>query len=73
MPDFFVTEHISDGRLVRLLPDLKLPEFGMYLVYPQSRRLPSKTRAFIDFTVKSLKTAGTSLDTKADMARQVGG
>jgi DNA-binding transcriptional LysR family regulator len=51
LPDFFVVENLRDGRLVRLLEDAQSPEFGMYLLYPQTRHLPTQVRAFIDFLV----------------------
>ena len=51
LPDFFVVENLRDGRLVRLLEHAQSPELGMYLLYPQTRRLPTQVRAFIDFLV----------------------
>jgi DNA-binding transcriptional LysR family regulator len=54
LPDFFVVEDIRDGRLVRLLEHAESPEFGMYLLYPQTRHLPTQVRAFIDFLVGHL-------------------
>ncbi len=52
LPDFFVVKSLRDGRLVRLLEDAESPEFGMYLLYPQTRHLPSQVRVFIDFLVE---------------------
>ena len=51
LPDFFVVESVRDGRLVRLLQHAESPELGMYLLYPQTRHLPTQVRAFIDFLV----------------------
>ncbi len=51
LPDFFVVENVRDGRLVRLLQHAESPELGMYLLYPQTRHLPTQVRAFIDFLV----------------------
>jgi DNA-binding transcriptional LysR family regulator len=51
LPDFFVAENVRDGRLIRLLQHAESPEFGMYLLYPQTRHLPTQVRAFIDFLV----------------------
>ena len=39
LPNFFVAEHIAEGRMVRLLDDAESPALGMYLVYPQTRQL----------------------------------
>ena len=49
LPNFFVAEHIAEGRMVRLLDDAESPTLGMYLVYPQTRQLAPKTRVFIDY------------------------
>ena len=51
LPDFFVNQHIAEGRMVKVLEHMPSPELGMYLVYPQTRQLPFKTRAFIDAVV----------------------
>jgi DNA-binding transcriptional LysR family regulator len=43
-----VLEHVSAGRLVRVLSDW-CPSFpGFFLYYPRQRRMPSALRAFID-------------------------
>lgn len=49
LPDFFVQQHIAEGRLVRLLQNVDSPALGIYLVYPQTRHISPKVRAFIDF------------------------
>jgi DNA-binding transcriptional LysR family regulator len=51
LPDFFVVENVRAGRLVRLLQGADSPALGMYLLYPQTRHLPTQVRAFIDFLV----------------------
>lgn len=55
LPDFFVLEHLMEGRLVRLLPHLESPDLGMYAVYPQSKFLAPKIRAFVDFLVAHIE------------------
>ncbi len=42
---------IAEGRMAKVLEHLPSPELGMYLVYPQTRQLPFKTRTFIDAVV----------------------
>ncbi|GLS04769.1 LysR family transcriptional regulator [Chitiniphilus shinanonensis] len=49
LPDYMAHEDVQAGRLVRLLPQWELPRGGIYAVYPASRHLPAKSRAFIDF------------------------
>jgi len=45
---FLVYHEIEDGTLVELFPDKRLVTSHVYVVYPQRRNLPLKTRAFID-------------------------
>jgi len=42
-------EDVSRGTLVRLLPEWRQPKAGVYAVYPATRYVAPKTRAFIDF------------------------
>jgi len=51
-PDFLVTEHIRQKRLVRILDDWKADKFSLYAVYPNRQFLPLKVRSFIDFLVE---------------------
>jgi DNA-binding transcriptional LysR family regulator len=53
---------IADGSLVRLLPDYRFAvrQFsnGIFVVFRQSRTLPLKVRAFVDFIAEALKDGG---------------
>ncbi|KUM05387.1 LysR family transcriptional regulator [Chromobacterium subtsugae] len=49
LPDWQVTDDVAAGALARLLPDWAFPRQGVYAVYPDTRHLPEKVRAFIDF------------------------
>ena len=48
-PSFYVAPMLRDGRLTRVLADYRLPEFGIYAVYPQKDHVPPKVRVFIDY------------------------
>lgn len=48
-PDYLVAGDLAAGGLVHLLPAHKLPEGGVYVVYPTTRHVQAKVRAFIDF------------------------
>ena len=48
-------EALRDGSLVRLLQEHEPAPVPVSLVYPGQRRLPMKTRAFIDFAVPRLR------------------
>jgi len=49
LPDWLVQEDLQAGRLVRLLADHSFARQGVYALYPDTRHLPLKVRAFIDF------------------------
>jgi DNA-binding transcriptional LysR family regulator len=46
--DFFRGD-LEAGRLVRVLPEHRLPEATIYAVYPASRQLSAKVKVFNDF------------------------
>lgn len=48
---FVVGEDLKAGRLVRVLPEWEGAESWIWAVYPRTRFLPLKVRAFIDFLV----------------------
>jgi len=54
MPRFFVEEDLELGRLTAVLSDYIGPSIPVRLVYPSGRRLPSKTRVFIDSVIAAL-------------------
>lgn len=45
----------ADGQLVRVLPDWQLPPIEVSLVYPHSRLLSPRIRAFVDWAVPRLR------------------
>ena len=49
LPQWLVQDDLDAGRLVRLLPDHRFAPQGIYALYPDTRHLPLKVRAFIDF------------------------
>ncbi|MEM7426442.1 MAG: LysR family transcriptional regulator [Pseudomonadota bacterium] len=48
-----VSEHLHDGRLVKVLPDWQPPGHAIHAIYPHSRLMPPRVRAFIDFLAKT--------------------
>jgi DNA-binding transcriptional LysR family regulator len=53
MPDWSVLEEVRSGRLVRLFREHRVShmefENGIHALYPESRRMPTKLRVFLDF------------------------
>ena len=47
---------LAEGRLSIVLDSLYAPTLGIYAVYPESRRVPTKVRAFIETLVSHFKT-----------------
>jgi len=54
MPSFFLGSRIEDGVLEEVLQDYRAEPVGLYAIFPHSRHLPTKTRAFIDFLVEAI-------------------
>jgi DNA-binding transcriptional LysR family regulator len=48
-PTFIVSDAISSGKLVMVLPDYEPETLGLYAVYAHRKLLPHKVRCFIDF------------------------
>lgn len=49
MPRFHIEDDLNNGKLVTVLNDWPPPTVPVSLVYPQSRQLASRLRAFIDW------------------------
>lgn len=52
LPDYYVDEFLTDGRLVSVLDEFRFTDTGVWVVYPQQRHLAPKVRLFIDFLVE---------------------
>ncbi len=48
-----VSDHLREGRLIQVLPDWQPPGHAIYAIYPHSRLMPPRVRAFIDFLAKT--------------------
>lgn len=48
-PTFYVAEPIHCGKLVPILVDYQWPVLAAYAVYPPTRHLSTRVRAFVDF------------------------
>ena len=52
LPSFIAYKEIERGALVPVLKDYNLPQIDAYAIYPQTRHLSQRVRAFVDFLVK---------------------
>ncbi|WP_266169106.1 LysR family transcriptional regulator [Dyella subtropica] len=48
LTDFAVSQDVDAGRLIRVLPQWKLPEGGIYAVFPASTQRALKVKVFVD-------------------------
>jgi len=54
LPDYYVKKHLNSGQLISLLEKYKIPDEGVWAVYPDKRYLPTKTRLLIDYLSERL-------------------
>lgn len=50
-PSFALSDELTSQRLVRLLPEYRLGELAVVMVYPSRRLLSAKVRSFVDFMI----------------------
>ena len=51
VPSFIAYKEIERGALVPILKEYNLPQIDAYAIYPQTRHLSQRVRAFVDFLV----------------------
>jgi len=54
-PRFILYESLRDGSLVEILPDYEWPQVTAYAVYPPTRHLSVRVRAFVSFLIERYK------------------
>ena len=54
-PTYMVADAIKEGRLKTVLDDYTSATPGLYAVYPYSKLVSTKVRAFVDFLVDEWK------------------
>lgn len=54
-PSLVVEHEVATGQLVRLLPNVKLPQVFLYAAWPGKHEPPMKTRAFIELAKARLR------------------
>jgi DNA-binding transcriptional LysR family regulator len=56
LPRFMVADDLAAGRLRAVVDSFRGVELGIYAVYPQARRVPSKVRELVDLLVTHFRT-----------------
>ncbi|WMC11182.1 LysR family transcriptional regulator [Oceanimonas pelagia] len=54
LPDYYVTDELEKGWLVSLLDEYRLPDDGVWVVYPNNRHLSPRVRLLVDYLVEQL-------------------
>ncbi len=49
VPDFLAKTSLDTGRLVQILKSYEIKSRGIYIIYPEARYLPHRTRALMEF------------------------
>ena len=65
---YMVADKVRDGQLAPVLDSFTPPPVPVHLVYPQSRLISSKLRAFVDFAAPRLRATLDSLSLPATNA-----
>jgi DNA-binding transcriptional LysR family regulator len=55
VPDFLAADAVSDGRLQRVLSAYSAESPGIYVVYPYTRHVSARLRAFIDYLANAFR------------------
>jgi len=53
---FVVDDALASGRLIEVLPETRGASRPFNLIYPHSRRLPARVKAFVDFLLEQRRT-----------------
>jgi DNA-binding transcriptional LysR family regulator len=60
LPDYVIGDELRDGRLVRLLPEAKLPPIRVYGIMPKQARQAPAVRAVLETLGASLRAQSTT-------------
>lgn len=55
LPTYITKQHINTEALIPILPNLRLPNRKIHIVYPQSRYVSTKIRVFVDYLAQHLE------------------
>ena len=55
LPDYVIDDELRDGRMVRLLPEAKLPPIRVFGIMPKQARQTATVRAVLDFLGTALR------------------
>jgi DNA-binding transcriptional LysR family regulator len=62
LPDYVIGDELRDGRLVRLLPEAKLPPIRVFGIMPKQARQTASVRAVLDILGAGLRAQAAKFD-----------
>lgn len=65
LPEWLLGDTLSSKKLVRVLPDWSISSADVNVVFPASRHLPERVRAFVDFAIANLPQLVADKETAA--------
>ncbi|WP_114325506.1 LysR family transcriptional regulator [Candidatus Colwellia aromaticivorans] len=54
LPDYYIKDQLKKGNLITILDNYKVPDEGIWAIYPQNRHLSPKIRLLVDYLVAHL-------------------
>jgi DNA-binding transcriptional LysR family regulator len=61
LPDYIIGDELREGRLVRLLPDAKVPPIRVFGIIPKLARQNATVRAVLDIFGAALRSQAAKL------------
>jgi DNA-binding transcriptional LysR family regulator len=61
LPEYVLGDELNDGRLVRLLPEARLPPIRVYGIMPKQARQTTTVRAVLDILGAALRANAAKL------------
>ena len=49
LPDYYIKDHLRNGRLIALLDNHKVPDEGIWAIYPHNRHLSPKIKLLVEY------------------------
>jgi DNA-binding transcriptional LysR family regulator len=73
LPEFFTGREEHSKKLVRILPEWRMPGSNLHVAYPSARYVPQRVIVFRDFLVKELGSLSSRCEQRAAAAARTSG
>jgi len=58
-PEFFIKKELEEGKIIKLMPEVKQPKYYLYMLYPNRKILAKKNQLFMDLIKEEIKLINT--------------